>query len=50
MTMTEGNKYVLDYITANSYPAIDLQHRATGPSGCTPLGVAEKNYYESDGS
>jgi hypothetical protein len=47
--MTEGNKYVLDYITANSYPAIDLRHWATGPAGCTSLGVADENYYESDG-
>jgi hypothetical protein len=48
--MTEGNKYVLDYITANSYPAIDLRHRATGPAGPRSLGVAEENYYEADGS
>src|ERR1700721_2403613 len=35
MTMTEGNKYVLDYITANSYPAID-------PRGATGSHVARR--------
>jgi hypothetical protein len=24
--MTEGNKYVLDYITANSYPAVGSEN------------------------
>ena len=48
--MTEGNKYVLDYITANSYPPIDLRYWATGPAGHTSLGVADENYYKYDGS